>query len=82
MTVSLGNFACNETAYKVLAYLRADAVRPHRSLLRADAGRIRHIAQQLHSLHAEIILPRVAVHGEIALAWTEYADFIQADFSA
>ncbi len=82
MTVSLGNFACNETAYKVLSYLRADAVRPHRSLLRADAGRIRHIAQQLHSLHAEIILPRVADHGEIALAWTEYADFIQADFSA
>ncbi len=82
MTVALGNFACNETAYKVLAYLRADAVRLHRSLLRADAGRIQHIAQQLHSLHAEIILPRVTRHGEIALPWTEYADFIQADFSA
>ncbi|MEJ2453477.1 MAG: response regulator [Candidatus Thiodiazotropha sp.] len=81
MTVTLGNFACNETAYKVLAYLRADAVRPHRSLLRIGTERIQHIARQLHSLHAEIILPRVARHGEIALPWTEYADFIQADFS-
>ncbi len=81
VSVMLANFACNETAYKVLAYLRADAVRPQRSLLRISAERIQHIARQLRSLHAEIILPRVASHGEIALPWTEYADFIQADFS-
>ena len=80
MTVALGNFACNETAYKVLAYLRADAIRPHRSLLRIQAERIQHIAQQIHSLKAEIILPRVASHGEIALPWTEFADLVQADF--
>ncbi len=82
VAVALANFACNETAFRVLAFLRADAIRPHRSLLRIDPGRIQQIAQQAHALHTEIILPHVARHGEIALTWTEFADYIQTDFSS
>ncbi len=82
VAVALASFACNETAFKVLAFLRADAIRPHRSLLRIDPGRIQQIARQAHTLRAEIILPRVARHGEIALSWTEFADYVQSDFSA
>jgi DNA-binding response OmpR family regulator/EAL domain-containing protein (putative c-di-GMP-specific phosphodiesterase class I) len=81
ITVALGNFTCNETAYKVLAYLRADAIRPHRALLRIDAEKIQTIVRQVHSLHAEIILPRIDSHDQIALGWREFADYIQADFS-
>lgn len=80
IAVSLSNFACNETAYKVLAYLRADAVRPHLSLLRVEAEKIQHISAQIHTLRAQIILPRVEHHGQIALQWSESADYIQADF--
>jgi PleD family two-component response regulator/EAL domain-containing protein (putative c-di-GMP-specific phosphodiesterase class I) len=81
IAVSLGSFICNETAYKVLAYLKADAVRPHLSLLRVEAEKIQHISAQIHALHAEVILPRVERHGQIALQWSESADYIQADFS-
>lgn len=80
-SVSLGNFACNETAYKVLAYLNADAVRPHPSLLRIEAQRIQHISTQIHALRAEIILPVVERREQIALAWSESADYIQADLA-
>jgi DNA-binding response OmpR family regulator len=79
--VTLSNFACNETAYKVLAYLRAEAVRPHLSLLRADAQKIQHISTQIHSLRAEIILPLVLQHSHIGLQWSESADYVQADFA-
>jgi EAL domain-containing protein (putative c-di-GMP-specific phosphodiesterase class I) len=65
----------------VLAYLKADAVRPHLSLLRVEAEKIQHISAQIHALHAEVILPRVERHGQIALQWSESADYIQADFS-
>jgi EAL domain-containing protein (putative c-di-GMP-specific phosphodiesterase class I) len=82
MSISLANFACNETAYKVLAYLKADAVRPHPSLLRIEAQRIHHITTQIHSLRAEVILPVVQHHGQIALAWSESADYIQSDFAS
>ncbi len=81
ITVALGNFACNETAYKVLSYLQADAIRPHRSLLDLNEERIQTIARQVHSLHAEIILPHVSSRDQIAPAWMEFADYIQADFS-
>jgi EAL domain-containing protein (putative c-di-GMP-specific phosphodiesterase class I) len=79
--VTLGNFSCNETSYKVLAYLKADAVRPKPLLLNIKERKIRHIALQLHSLHAEIILPRVARRDQIASEWFESADTIQAEFS-
>lgn len=78
--VVLGNFACNAASYKVLTYLMADAVRPHRSLLRIDADKIRLVALQLRSLRAEIILPRVNRQDQIASPWPELADTIQADF--
>ncbi|MEJ2591634.1 MAG: response regulator [Candidatus Thiodiazotropha sp.] len=81
ISISLANFACNETAYKVLAYLKADAVRPHPSLLRIEAQRIHHITTQIHSLRAEVILPVVERHGQIALPWSESADYIQTDFA-
>lgn len=81
ITIALGNFACNETAYKVLSYLQADAIRPRRSLLGLNEERIQTIARQVHSLHAEIILPHVTRRDQIAPTWTEFADYIQADFS-
>ncbi|MCU7916990.1 MAG: response regulator [Candidatus Thiodiazotropha sp. (ex Epidulcina cf. delphinae)] len=80
ISVLLGNFACNDTAYKVLAYLKADAVRPHPSLLQTDAGNIHKIATQVHSLQAQIILPIVEQFGQISLHWSEAADYIQADY--
>ena len=80
--VALGNFACNTTAFKVLSYLRADAIRPHPSLLQINAERVALISQQARALRAEIILPRVSSHGEIGLPWSEYADYIQADFGS
>jgi hypothetical protein len=79
--VTLGNFSCNETSYKVLAYLKADAVRPKPLLLNIKERKIRHIALQLHSLHTEIILPRVVRRDQIASEWFESADTIQAEFS-
>jgi CheY-like chemotaxis protein/EAL domain-containing protein (putative c-di-GMP-specific phosphodiesterase class I)/GGDEF domain-containing protein len=80
IATALSNFACNETAYKVLAYLKADAIRPHPSLLRIDEERIQHIATQIQSLHAEIILPCVTRHNQLSLHWSEVVDYIQANF--
>ncbi|WP_316364990.1 response regulator [Candidatus Thiodiazotropha sp. CDECU1] len=77
----LGNFACNETAYKVLAYLKADGVRPHVSLMQTNAEKIQDIATQVHSLHAKIILPAVKRFGQISLHWSEAADYVQTDYS-
>ncbi|MCU7817204.1 MAG: EAL domain-containing protein [Candidatus Thiodiazotropha sp. (ex Rostrolucina anterorostrata)] len=77
----LGNFACNDTAYKVLAYLKANAIRPHPSLLQANAATVQKIASHVHSLHAKIILPRVDEFGQISLNWSEAADYVQADYS-
>jgi EAL domain-containing protein (putative c-di-GMP-specific phosphodiesterase class I) len=81
LSVALGNFACNQTAYKVLSYLGADAIRPQQTLLRIDGKKIQQIASQVHSLHAEVILPRITRHKELALQWSVAADYIQADFS-
>ncbi|MCU7795679.1 MAG: response regulator [Candidatus Thiodiazotropha sp. (ex Myrtea spinifera)] len=80
ISVSLDNFACNDTAYKVLAYLQGNAVRPHPSLLKIDNEKIQHIATQVHSLGAEIILPRVECHDQIGLQWSMSADYIQMNF--
>jgi DNA-binding response OmpR family regulator/EAL domain-containing protein (putative c-di-GMP-specific phosphodiesterase class I) len=77
----LGNFACNETAYKVLAYLKADGVRPHISLMQTNYERLQEIANQVHSLQAQIILPRVEKFGQISLHWSEAADYVQTDYS-
>jgi DNA-binding response OmpR family regulator/EAL domain-containing protein (putative c-di-GMP-specific phosphodiesterase class I) len=76
----LGNFACNETAYKVLAYLKADGVRPHISMMKASNEKIHEIATQVHSLRGKIILPRVEKFGSISLHWSEVADYVQADY--
>ncbi len=76
----LGNFACNETAYKVLAYLKADGVRPHISLMQSNHEKIHEIATQVHSLQAKIILPRVEKFGQISLHWSDAADYVQTDY--
>jgi DNA-binding response OmpR family regulator/EAL domain-containing protein (putative c-di-GMP-specific phosphodiesterase class I) len=80
--VALSHFACNQTAYKVLAYLGADAIRPHQALLRIDDEKVPLIASQVHSLHAEVILPRVTRHQELSLQWSGAADYVQADFNS
>jgi PleD family two-component response regulator/EAL domain-containing protein (putative c-di-GMP-specific phosphodiesterase class I) len=81
ISVSLSNFACNETAYKVLAYLKGNAVRPHVSLLKSTSSKIEQIAEKIHALDAEIILPRVASHDQISLQWSQTADYLQTAFS-
>ncbi|MES9818739.1 MAG: EAL domain-containing protein [Candidatus Thiodiazotropha sp.] len=81
ITTLLGNFACNETAYKVLAYLKADGIRPHISLMQANHEKIHEIAAHVHSLQAKIILPRVEKFGQISLHWSEAADYVQADYN-
>jgi EAL domain-containing protein (putative c-di-GMP-specific phosphodiesterase class I) len=76
----LGDFACNETAYKVLAYLNADGVRPHRTLMKADYEEINDISTQIHSLNAKIILPRVDSLDQVSLYWSEAADYVQSSY--
>jgi DNA-binding response OmpR family regulator/EAL domain-containing protein (putative c-di-GMP-specific phosphodiesterase class I) len=78
----LGNFACNEMSYKVLAYLNADGVRPHIALMQVNDEKINEVATLVHSLHAKIILPRVEEFGQISLHWSEAADFVQADYAS
>jgi EAL domain-containing protein (putative c-di-GMP-specific phosphodiesterase class I) len=78
ISISLRNFACNETAYKVLAYLKGNAVRPHASLLKSTSSKIEQIAEKIHALDAEIILPQVASHDQISLQWSQAADYVQA----
>ena len=80
VTILLGNFACNDTAFKVLAYLKADAVRPHPTLMQHDAEKIDKIASQVRSLRAQVILPRMEKFGQISLHWSEVADYVQADY--
>ncbi|MET0065594.1 MAG: response regulator [Candidatus Thiodiazotropha sp.] len=78
--ISLGNFACNETAFKVLAYLNANAVRPHPSLMRTEYENISRIASQLKAMDVQIILPGMSRFGEISLHWSEVADYVQAEY--
>ncbi len=81
ISISLRNFACNETAYKVLAYLKGDAVRPHASLLKSTSSKIEQIAEKIHAMEAEIILPQLKRHGDISLQWSQAADYVQAGLS-
>lgn len=76
----LTNFACNETAYKVLAYLNAYGVRPHSTLLKAEYEQINDIATQIHSLNAKIVLPRVDNFNQVSLHWSEAADYVQSSY--
>ncbi|MET0026133.1 MAG: response regulator [Candidatus Thiodiazotropha sp.] len=78
--ISLGNFACNDTAFKVLAYLSANAVRPHPSLMRTEHDRITKIAAQLKAMDVQIILPEMSQFGQISLHWSEVADYVQAQY--
>ncbi|MEJ2425975.1 MAG: EAL domain-containing protein, partial [Candidatus Thiodiazotropha sp.] len=78
--VTLGNFACNDTAFKVLAYLNARVVRPHPSLMRTDYDRISKIANQLKAMGVQIILPGMSQSGQISLHWSEVADYVQAEY--
>ncbi len=78
--ITLGNFACNDTAFKVLAYLNARVVRPHPSLMRTDYDRISKIAHQLKAMDVQIILPGMSQSGQISLHWSEVADYVQAEY--
>lgn len=78
--VALGNVACNETTFKVLAYLKADAARPPPSLLQMEAEKIGYISRQIHSLGTEIILPLMENPGQIAPQWLQSADYIQSTY--
>jgi CheY-like chemotaxis protein/EAL domain-containing protein (putative c-di-GMP-specific phosphodiesterase class I) len=77
----LGHFACNETAYKVLAYLKAAGVRPHISCMKVDYEEINEIATQIHSLNAKIVLPRVDRFDQVSLHWSEAADYVQSSYT-
>jgi PleD family two-component response regulator/EAL domain-containing protein (putative c-di-GMP-specific phosphodiesterase class I) len=77
----LGHFACNETAYKVLAYLNAAGVRPHISCMKVDYEAINEIATQIHSLNAKIVLPRVDCFDQVSLHWSEAADYVQSSYT-
>jgi PleD family two-component response regulator/EAL domain-containing protein (putative c-di-GMP-specific phosphodiesterase class I) len=79
ITTLLGNFACNETAFKVLAYLNADAVRLHPSLMRKDAEKIDTLASQIRALNAFILLPRIEASEQINMYWPRVADYVQAE---
>lgn len=79
IAVLLANFACNDTAFKVLSYLRADAVRLHPSLMRKDDAEINRILTHIRALNALIILPRIEASERINFHWSEVADYVQAE---
>ncbi len=80
IAISLSNFACSRSAYKAIAYLKANAVRPRSSLLNSGEERIEQISRMIHALNIEIILPYMECHDPIAPLWLESTDYIQADF--
>jgi EAL domain-containing protein (putative c-di-GMP-specific phosphodiesterase class I) len=80
IAISLSNFAWSRSAYKAIAYLKVDAVRPRPSLLHAGTDSIEQISSQIHALPTEIILPHVESYELIAPLWSGSADYIQADF--
>lgn len=77
--ISLSHFPCNESGYKVLTHLRADAVRPRPSVLRAGIESVKQISKEIRSLQTEIILPCVDHLGQISRHWWEFADYVPAD---
>jgi PleD family two-component response regulator/EAL domain-containing protein (putative c-di-GMP-specific phosphodiesterase class I) len=80
IAISLSHFPCNRSGYKVLTHLRADAVRPHLSMLQDESDPIEQISEQIRSLQTEIILPSVDDVTQIPRSWWESADYVQADF--
>ncbi|ODB85854.1 hypothetical protein A3194_13625 [Candidatus Thiodiazotropha endoloripes] len=82
IAVLLGNFSCNETAYKVLAYLSADGVRLHPSLMRADQERVNSTLTSIKALDAFIMLPRSDVSGHNSHYWSDAADYVQVEHLA
>ncbi|MCG8489643.1 MAG: response regulator [Chromatiales bacterium] len=82
IAVLLGNFSCNETAYKVLAYLAADGVRLHPSLMRADQAKVNSTLASIRALNAFIMLPRSEVSGHNSHYWSDAADYVQVEHLA
>ena len=83
IAVLLGNFSCNETAYKVLAYLSAewgqaaslsDACGPGEGLTRTLTS--------IKALDAFIMLPRSDVSGHNSHYWSDAADYVQVEHLA
>ncbi|MBW9269338.1 MAG: response regulator [Candidatus Thiodiazotropha sp. (ex. Lucinisca nassula)] len=79
VAVLLGNFSCNETAYKVLAYLSADGVRLHPSLMRADQARVSSILASIKALDAFVMLPRSDLSGHNSHYWSDAVDYVQVE---
>jgi EAL domain-containing protein (putative c-di-GMP-specific phosphodiesterase class I) len=79
ISVLLGNFSCNDTAYKVLAYLNADGVRLHSSLMRADQSRVNATLASIRALNAFIMLPRTDQSGQQNRYWSDVSDYVQAE---
>jgi EAL domain-containing protein (putative c-di-GMP-specific phosphodiesterase class I) len=79
ISVLLGNFSCNDTAYKVLAYLSADGVRLHPSLMRADQSRVNAALSSIRALNAFVMLPRSDLSGQQNRYWSDVADYVQAE---
>ncbi|MCG7893830.1 MAG: response regulator [Candidatus Thiodiazotropha taylori] len=79
IAVLLGNFSCNETAYKVLSYLSADGVRLHPSLMRADQTRVSSAQASIKALDAFIMLPRSDLSGHNSHYWSDAADYVQVE---
>jgi DNA-binding response OmpR family regulator/EAL domain-containing protein (putative c-di-GMP-specific phosphodiesterase class I) len=78
--ILLRNFVGNDTAFKILAYLKADAVRLHPSLMQYDAGKVSRIASLLRALGVKIVLPGMSKMGQISLHWSEITDYVQAEY--
>ncbi|MEJ2619220.1 MAG: response regulator [Candidatus Thiodiazotropha sp.] len=66
ISVLLGNFSCNDTAYKVLAYLSANGVRLHPSLMRADKSRVNATLNSIRAMNAFVMLPKSDLSGQEA----------------
>jgi DNA-binding response OmpR family regulator/EAL domain-containing protein (putative c-di-GMP-specific phosphodiesterase class I) len=82
ISVLLGNFSCNDTAYKVLAYLSADGVRLHPSLMRADKTRVNATLSSIRALNAFVMLPKSDLSGQEAPYWSDAADYVQVEHLA
>jgi DNA-binding response OmpR family regulator/EAL domain-containing protein (putative c-di-GMP-specific phosphodiesterase class I) len=79
ISILLGNFTCNDTAFKVLAYLCADGVRLHPSMLRREDAWIETTLSHIRAMDALVFLPRIDESEKINLHWSEVADYVQVE---
>ncbi|EGW53627.1 response regulator [Candidatus Endoriftia persephone] len=80
INVILSRFIGNDTAFKVLGFLKPNCVRLSKRLVKAKQDKIDAITGQLQKRQIKIILPRIDNPSRIPKTWEQHADLVQSDF--